>query len=113
METKNIKKKLMVLVTLMVLVSQARGVEHLTINGEDVDSIDLILGESCTIEVVSDASMSYISKLDPMNFDLGDLELIEISPEAGVDASVTPMGGTESRLWPGTGMGAGNGLGPT
>ena len=68
MKTNHPKAQLLILVTLMVLASKAGGIEYLTINGEDVDSIDLALGQSCTIEVVSDAAMSYISKLDPMNF---------------------------------------------
>ncbi len=100
-------KKLLVLATLIVLVSQARGVEHLTINGEDVDSIDLIMGQSCTIEVVSDGvGMPYIRRLAPTNFSVSDLELLEIKPEAGTGASVTP-GATYYTLQAETGMVAG------
>jgi hypothetical protein len=99
---------LLILVTLMVLVSQARGVEHLTINDEDVASIDLTVGQSCTIEVVSDGgTLPYIRRLDPTNFSLSDLELIEIKPEAGAGASVAPVGDTEYQLSAGAGMVAG------
>ena len=100
-------KNLLVLATLMVLVAQAQGAEHLTINGEDVASIDLISGQSCTIEVVSSGGLAYIRKLDPVNFSLSALELLEIKPEAGAGASVTPVGGTEYELRAGTGMAVG------
>jgi len=96
---------MLVFVTLMVLVSEARGIEHLTINGEDVDSINLTVGQSCTIEVVSSGgTLPYIRRLDPTNFSLSDLELIEIRPEAGAGASVTTVGDTEYQLTAGTGM---------
>ncbi|MCP4707070.1 MAG: hypothetical protein GY869_00475 [Planctomycetes bacterium] len=93
-------KKLLVLATLMVLVSQARGDEHLTINGEDVGSINLSVGQSCTIEVVSSGgTMPYIRKLTPVNFNLSDLPLLEIKPEAGAGATATPVSaGTEYQL---------------
>ena len=100
----NSKTKLLVLVMLMFLVSQARGIEHLTINGEDVDSIDLSVGQSCTIEVVSDGvGMPYIRRLAPTNFSVSDLELLEIKSEAGTGASAIP-GATYYTLQAGTGM---------
>ena len=109
METRNTKTRLWVLVALLVLVSRAQGTEHLTINGEDVASIDLAVGQSCTIEVVSDGgALPYIHKLTPTNFSLSDLELLEIKPEAGAGASVTPAGGgTEYDLRAGSGFVAG------
>ena len=108
MEMTNTNIKLLVLIPLLVLVSQAKGAEHLTINGNEVDSINLSVDQSCTIEVVSDGgALPYIKKLDPTNFNLSDLELIEIKPEAGAGASVIPLGGTEYKLSAGTGMVAG------
>jgi hypothetical protein len=95
-------------ILVLVLGSMANGAEWLTINGEDVASIDLTLGQSCTIEVVSDGDgLPYMKKLHTINFTLSDLELIEITPEAGTGASVAPAGDNAYTLTAGTGMVAG------
>jgi hypothetical protein len=64
--------------------SMARGAVSLTINGQDVDSIALEHGQSCTVEVVSDDSSSYEAYV---GFDnglvLGDFSHLETRPEAG------------------------------
>ena len=105
MKTQKTIIKLSVLIPLLVSVSQVKGAEHLTINGDEVDSINLSVDQSCTIEVVSDGgALPYIRKLDPTNFNLSDLVLIEIKPEAGVGATVTPVGDTEYKLSAGTGI---------
>ena len=39
--------------------SLASGAQSLTVNGEDITSITLKVGQSCTVEVVSDDSTSY------------------------------------------------------
>lgn len=69
---------------LTVLSSVALGDQYLTVNGQDVDSITLEQGQSCTVEVVSTDStpyMSYLSYVDPIV--LGDLSHLETKPEAG------------------------------
>ena len=81
-------KKLVVLI--LVLVSTARGTQHLTINGQEVDSIVLGLDESCTIEVVSDDTKGYTDLLQKKTVGFGSLTLVEIKPEAGSGASVLP-----------------------
>jgi hypothetical protein len=62
----------------------ARGAISLTINGQDVDSILLEHGQSCTVEVVSDDSSSYEAYV---GFDnglvLGSFSHLETRPEAG------------------------------
>ena len=65
-------------------VSTALGAVSLTVNGQDVTLIELELGRSCTVEVVSDDTISYIAYL---GFDdgvvLGDFSHLETMPEAG------------------------------
>ena len=64
--------------------SVASGAQSLTVNGADVTSITLELGQSCTVEVVSDDSASYT---DYVGFDngvvLGNFSHLETKPEAG------------------------------
>jgi hypothetical protein len=72
------------------LASVAEGAQDLTVNGEDVNSITLEVGQSCTVEVVSDDSTSYV---DYVGFDsgvvLGDFSHYETTPLAGDTARVT------------------------
>ena len=59
--------KTTILATVLILVlglmvwpaSVAEGAQYLTVSGQDVRSISLEVGESCTVEVVSDDSRSY------------------------------------------------------
>jgi hypothetical protein len=64
--------------------STALGAVSLTVNGQDLTSIELEQGQSCTVEVVSDDGVSYAAFL---GFDdcvvLGDFSHLETSPEAG------------------------------
>ena len=76
---------------LMVLpASVAEGRQSLTVNGQDVTSITLELGQSCTVEVVSDDGTSYT---DYVGFDnravLGTFSHLETTAAAGDGATVT------------------------
>ena len=70
--------------------SVASGAQSLTVNGQDVNSITLKVGQSCTVEVVSDDSNPYNAYV---GFDdgvaLGDFSHLETKPEAGNLASAT------------------------
>ncbi len=77
--------------------SMAHGKIHLTVNGKPLDSITLELGQSCTVEVVSDDSTSYEDAVGFGNPDaprpqiprvLGDFSHLETRPEAGNSATV-------------------------
>ena len=65
------------------------GVQYLTVNGADVTSITLELGQSRTVEVVSTDGTSYV---DYVGFDkgvvLGTFSWLETKPEAGNLATV-------------------------
>ena len=62
METKKILTILVMVLGLMAFsVSEAEGGIDLTVNGQDVDSITLELGQSCTIEINSDDYSSYLA----------------------------------------------------
>lgn len=65
------------------------GAQYLTVNGQDVTSITVELGQSRTVEVVSTDSASYV---DYVGFDngavLGDFSHLETKPEAGNLAAV-------------------------
>jgi hypothetical protein len=70
--------------------SMAEGRQYLTVNGASVTSITLELGQSCTVEVVSDDNTSYTDyvgfyKGPPV---LGDFSHLETKPEAGNLAAV-------------------------
>ena len=82
---KNSKMLTIVALALMLCsVSTALGAVSLTVNGQDVTLIELELGRSCTVEVVSDNGISYVAYL---GFDdgvvLGDFSHLETRPEAG------------------------------
>jgi hypothetical protein len=68
--------------------SVAEGAQYLTVNGADVTSITLELGQSRTVEVVSTDGTSYV---DYVGFDngivLGTFSHLETKPEAGSVAS--------------------------
>jgi hypothetical protein len=61
----------------------------LTVNDQPIDSIDLYVGESCTIKIVSNDSSMYVALV---GFDAGltggTFVHIQTMPEAGDDASV-------------------------
>jgi len=70
--------------------SVADGDQSLTVNGQPVDSITLEVGQSCTVEVVSDDSTSYTAYV---GFDngvvLGTFSHLETTRAAGDGATVT------------------------
>ena len=84
-------KMLTILILAMMFcpASTALGTVSLSVNGQDVTSIELELGKSCTVEVVSDDSAPYMVYL---GFDdavvLGDFLHLETKPEAGDMATV-------------------------
>ncbi|MHC4691815.1 MAG: hypothetical protein ACYS67_03665 [Planctomycetota bacterium] len=72
-----------------VMASNAHGKITLTADNQNVSSITLELGQSCTVEVVSSDSTSYEAYVGYyMAPIIGDLSLLEIKPEAGKDAEV-------------------------
>jgi hypothetical protein len=75
---------ILILALMLCPVSTALGAVSLTVNGQDVTLIELELGRSCTVEVVSDDGISYVAYL---GFDdgvvLGDFSHLETRPEAG------------------------------
>jgi hypothetical protein len=78
-------------ILVLVLASMASGAQKLTVNGQDVSSIIIKVGQSCTVEVVSDNEDSYADFLgfdDYQSWVLGYLWHIETKPEAGNKASV-------------------------
>jgi len=85
-------KRVITLILVLVLASMANGDQKLTVNGEDVDSITIKLGQSCTVEVDSNDHNGY---LDNIGFDdcngLGDFYHLETTPEAGSSAEVNPI----------------------
>ena len=76
---------------LMVLpASVADGAQSLTVNGKPVDSITLEVGQSCTVEVVSDDSTSYELYVGFVNGRvLGSFSHLETTAAAGNLATVT------------------------
>ena len=90
---KNAKMSTIVVLALGLMVwpaSVAHGKIHLTVNGQDVKSITLELGQSCTVEVVSTDDISYEAYV---GFDyalvLGSFSHYETTPLAGDRATVT------------------------
>ncbi len=91
---KNSKMLAIVVLALALMVwpaSVAEGRQSLTVNGKDVTSITLELGQTCTVEVVSTDGTSYTDYVGfytgtPV---LGDFSHLETKPEAGGDATVT------------------------
>ncbi|MFH1614028.1 MAG: tail fiber domain-containing protein [Planctomycetota bacterium] len=81
-------KALIVPVLLLSLASLASGAQYLTVNNQSVESIDLLVGQSCTFEVVSDNNDTYIGYW-VYGLSQGTLTLLEIRPEAGSDAQAT------------------------
>ncbi|MHC4621492.1 MAG: hypothetical protein ACYTEQ_27435 [Planctomycetota bacterium] len=91
METRKILTILVLALGLMVWSApMAEGAQSLTVNGADVSSITLELGQSCTVEVVSDDSNSYVAYV---GFDngvvLGDFSHLLTTGRAGNTATVT------------------------
>ncbi len=88
METKKILK-ILFFVLALVLVSNAHGKITLTVDNQNVSSITLQVGQTCTVEVVSPDSTSYEAYIGfyqaPV---IGDFSPIEIKPEAGKGAEV-------------------------
>jgi len=67
----------------------AIGAQKLSVNGQDVNSIAIKVGQSCTVEVVSDDAASYV---DWVGFDnrlvLSTFSHLETKPEAGNQSEV-------------------------
>ena len=86
---KMLKILFMVLGLLVWSAPIVNGAQYLTVNGQDVTSISLELGQSRTVEVVSTDSTSYV---DYVGFDngivLGAFTHLETKPEAGDLAAV-------------------------
>jgi hypothetical protein len=80
----------MLTILVLVFASVVNGSQYLTVNNQNVASITLEAGQSCTIEVVSDNSDSYVNYV---GFDngivLGNFLHLETKPEAGDLAEVT------------------------
>lgn len=76
-------------ILVLVLASMANGAQKLTVNSQDVISITIKIGQSCTVEVVSDDAASYV---DYVGFDnglvLGSFLHLQTKPEAGNQATV-------------------------
>lgn len=71
-------------------VSAASGAQYLTINGQDVNSITLKLGQGCMVEVLSDDSNPYTAYVGFNNgLVLGVFSHLETTPQAGNLASAT------------------------
>jgi hypothetical protein len=88
METKKILT-ILVLVLAPVLASVAHGKIILTADNQDVGSITLALGQSCTVEVVSSDSVPYEAYVGFYRVSsFGDFLPLEIKPEAGKGAEV-------------------------
>jgi hypothetical protein len=90
METRNILAILVVALGLVVSGAPiVQGAEYLRVNGQEVDSITLKVGQSCIVEVVSDDSNSY---RDYVGFDnglvLGFFSHLMTYPNAGDVATV-------------------------
>lgn len=91
MKTAKMLTILVMALGLMVLpASVVQGAQYLTVNGQDITSITLELGQSCTVEVVSDDSTSYVAYV---GFDngvvLGDFSHLRTTKAAGDGATVT------------------------
>jgi len=85
------KKILTVLVFVLasVLVSNAHGKITLTVNNQDINSITLEVGQSCTVEVVSSDSTPYEAYIGFYGaLVIGDFSPLEIKPEAGKGAEL-------------------------
>ncbi len=80
---------ILIFVLALVLVSNAHGKITLTVDNQDVSSITLEVGQTCTVEVVSSDSTSYEAYIGfygaPV---IGDFSPLEIKPEAGKGAEV-------------------------
>ena len=88
METKKIVT-ILVFVLVPVLTSNAYGKISLTVNNQNVSSITLEVGQSCTVEVVSTDSTSYEAYVGFYRAQaIGDFSSLEIKPEAGKGAEV-------------------------
>ncbi len=80
---------ILVFVLTPVLASSAHGKIILTADNQDVGSITLVLGQSCTVEVVSSDSVPYEAYVGFYNAPgIGDFLPLEIKPEAGKGAKV-------------------------
>jgi hypothetical protein len=93
METKQKKTKLVISMLALGLLlwsaSIVHGAQYLTVNGQDVTSITLELGQSRMVEIVSTDSTSYEAYVGfYMAPVIGDFSPLEIKPEAGKGAQV-------------------------
>ncbi|MHC4642109.1 MAG: hypothetical protein ACYS32_10725 [Planctomycetota bacterium] len=80
---------MLVVVLALVLASNAHGKLALTVNNQRLSSITLQVGQSCTVEVVSDDRTPYEAYIGYYKTPvMGGLSLLEIKPEAGKDAEV-------------------------
>jgi len=80
---------ILVFVLVPVLASNAHGKITLTVDNQNVSSITLQMGQSCTVEVVSSDSTSYEAYVGfYMAPVIGDFSPLEIKPEAGKGAEV-------------------------
>ncbi len=78
-----------VFVLTLVLASNAHGKIILTADNQDVSSITLEVGQSCTVEVVSSDSTPYEAYIGFYGAPIiGDFSPLEIKPEAGKGAAV-------------------------
>ncbi len=85
-------KRIISLILVLVLASTANGVQYLTVDGEDVNSITLEVGQSCIIAVESN---DYSEYLEYVGFDdcnsLGNFYYVEAKPAAGGCAEVSEV----------------------
>ncbi len=80
---------MLVFVLVSVLASNAHGKIVLTADNQNVSSITLEVGQSCTVEVVSSDSTPYEAYVGYYRAPIiGDFSLLEIKPEAGKGAEV-------------------------
>jgi hypothetical protein len=76
-------------ILVLAVAPMASGAQKLTVNGQDANSITIKVGQSCTVEVVSDDAASYVAYV---GFDnglvLGTFLHLETKPEAGNQSAV-------------------------
>jgi hypothetical protein len=97
METKKILT-ILVFVLAPVLASNAHGKLILTVDNQNVSSITLEVGQSCTVEVVSSDSTPYEAYIGFYRaLIIGDLSHLEIKPGAGKGAEVLRYSTTDFR----------------
>ena len=68
------------------------GPRYLTVNGLDVNDVEVVLGEPVTIEINSTDSFTYLNLIGfEVETLLYDLQLLEIRLEAGAMAAADPV----------------------